>query len=170
MYTEAERDLHSVGLLGPSQQLHDRRDLPGLINKLAAHCLKLEAVHCLSLRMQCETVISRVFEALSQTILFLRLVLLQKAPDRDRSSSSGSITVIHERKFKPIMKINHEIMNTRRKDIIISRIPCHFPFLGSARRARSACTKPHFRVQECVSNTFCYLAGGVYTLCSSFEP
>ena len=36
MYTEAERDLHSVGLLGPLQQLYDRRDLPGLISKLAA--------------------------------------------------------------------------------------------------------------------------------------
>ena len=39
-----------------------------------AHCLKLEAVHCLPLRIQCETVTSRVFQALSQTILILRLV------------------------------------------------------------------------------------------------
>ena len=38
MYMEAERDLRSAGLLGPLQQLYDRRDLPGLpetVNKLA---------------------------------------------------------------------------------------------------------------------------------------
>ena len=46
-----------------------------------AHCLTLEAVHCLSLTMQCETVISRVLQALFQTILFLQLMLLQKALD-----------------------------------------------------------------------------------------
>ena len=36
MYMEAERDLRSAGLLGPLQQLYDRRDLPELINKIAA--------------------------------------------------------------------------------------------------------------------------------------
>ena len=51
----------------------------------AVHCLKLEAIHCLSLRMQCESVVSSVFQAFSRTILFLRLVLLQKAPDREQS-------------------------------------------------------------------------------------
>ena len=121
-----------------------RRNVEGVKLEFA-HCLTLEAVHCLSLL--CETVNSRVFEALFQTMLFLWLVLLQKAPDREqsfplhlldtspcskdrfqsvtvamsvhwffsamyRSSPSGSIPVIHERKFKPIIKINHEKMNT----------------------------------------------------------
>ena len=55
----------------------------------------VEAVPCLSLRMQCKTVISRAFQAFSQTILFfiyplihfyfLLLVLLQKAQVQEQS-------------------------------------------------------------------------------------
>ena len=61
-----------------------RRNVEG-VKLEVAHCLSLEAVHCLLLRMQCEIVISRVFQELFQTILFLLLVLLQKALDREQS-------------------------------------------------------------------------------------
>ena len=51
--------------------------------------VKLEAAYCLklgqTLRVQCETAISEVFQGCSRTILFLRLVFLQKAPDREQS-------------------------------------------------------------------------------------
>ena len=55
-----------------------RRKVTG-VKLEVAHCLKMEAVHWLSLRLQCENVISRVFQALFQTILFLRLVLIESS-------------------------------------------------------------------------------------------
>ena len=64
-----------------------RRNVEGVKLEFA-HCLTLEAVHCFSLRMQCETVISRVFEALFQTHL-----IFMACASSESSGSRANISI-----------------------------------------------------------------------------